>query len=404
MGLFKPGWMSDNPKRRAKALDRLGVRELADIARNTELASERRMEAIDRLPEEQLLALLYGLDASKDYGIAVQIISTLECQESLAVMALDQSLDDGLRHNAMERVNDEDVLAAYARDESAWNRSDAIRCMHTGKLIAQVGLEIGTRHTAAAWAAAQRLQELGDDENLGWLILRTDTWSTFDARKFIERYASDAAFIRQLYYEARSDALRIYALWELKRQGIASRDMLAEARPLARRLMAQQGDVLLIRRLLESAGPLGSLEPDERAYFYDLLRKDPNDSFALSQLLACGDPAGLAFMPFHEKLWFRPSYLSDEEVARVLDVDEDFALDYLKVFMERGCSNTFGGPSHAITNCARTIRLMHANGRARERIEQELPSHEHRSISYTYQDNEGDLRDTCDEFDVVYWQ
>lgn len=74
MGLFKSGWMSDNPKRRAKALDRLGVRELADIARNTELASERRIEAIDRLSEEQLVALLYSLDASKDYGIAVQII------------------------------------------------------------------------------------------------------------------------------------------------------------------------------------------------------------------------------------------------------------------------------------------------------------------------------------------
>ena len=87
-------------------------------------------------------------------------------------MALDQSLDDQLRHNAMERVDDEDVLVAYARDESAWNRSDAIRRMHTGKLIAQVGLESDTRHTAAAWTAAQRLQELGDDESLRWLILR----------------------------------------------------------------------------------------------------------------------------------------------------------------------------------------------------------------------------------------
>jgi hypothetical protein len=48
--------------------------------------------------------------------------------------------------------------------------------------------------------------------------------------------------------------------------------------------------------------------------------------------------------------------------------------------------------------------MMHANDRARERIERELPSHEHYSISYDYQDSENDIRSSLDEFDVTYWE
>ena len=57
-----------------------------------------------------------------------------------------------------------------------------------------------------------------------------------------------------------------------------------------------------------------------------------------------------------------------------------------------------------IGTCARAIYMMHANSRARERIERELPSHEHLRISYDYQDSENDIRSDIDEFDVTYWE
>lgn len=403
MGLFAPRWMSKNPERRAKALDRLSTSELADLVRTGDLRTEIRQEALERLPEEQLLALVQDGSIGSAHDLLMSAVERLQQPSSLAAVALDPSLKEDVRTAAILRIDDEEALVAYAHDKSLGMcyQEQAFERMRTGRLIAQTGLE-----TFLTAATENRLKELGDEENLRWMIMNGEHWQPWAAKRYAKDYAHDISFLKELCQEARSEAMRVAALKELRRQGCATPQMQAEARDRIRELMTAKAEWELVRDLIDCVNSLGSLDVAERDYLYSLLYKDPLNYQVLKLLCQCDDPAGPAFMVLHDKLYLKSRYASDDELSLLLDVPEDAALDYLKAFIRvgHGGNTELGSPRHMIGTCARAIYMMHANGRARERIERELPSHEHLSIDYDYQDSENDIRSSRDEFDVTYWE
>ncbi len=65
-----------------------------------------------------------------------------------------------------------------------------------------------------------------------------------------------------------------------------------------------------------------------------------------------------------------------------------------------------GDPGRDKENRAEAVRFLYRNSEDAElkaRIERELPQTENYSISYTYQDSEGDLRDSVDTGTVTWW-
>jgi hypothetical protein len=395
--------MSKNPERRAKALDRLSTSELTDLVRTGDLRTEIRQEALERLPEEQLLALVQDGSIGSAHDLLMSAVERLQQPSSLAAVALDPSLKEDVRTAAILRIDDEEVLVACAHDKSLgmYYQEQAFERMRTGRLIAQMGLE-----THLASAAESRLKELGDEENLRWMIMNGEHWQPWAAKKYAKDYARDIGFLKELCREARSEAMRVAALRELKHQGCASPQMRAEARERIRELMTANADWDLVRDLIDCVDSLGSLDPAERDYLYALLYKNPLDYQVLNLLCECDDPAGPAFMVLHDKLYLKGRRVSDEELSLLLDVPEDAALDYLKAFIRvgHGGNTELGSPRHMIGTCARAIYMMHANGRARERIERELPSHAQLRISDDYQDSENAIRSRLAVVDVTYWE
>jgi hypothetical protein len=171
-------------------------------------------------------------------------------------------------------------------------------------------------------------------------------------------------------------------------------------------LRANKPDMDLVWTLLWGAGPGESLSPEEQRYFYDRLRKDPLDYLCLDYLQRGKDPAGFAFMPFYEVTYRERLCLTEADYDRVLDADEDFALDYLKAFIRHGegGNGKLCGPRIMISACADAIHHMHKAGKARARIERELPQIKHYTVTYQYQDSENDIRDDRDTFSVRFWK
>lgn len=120
-----------------------------------------------------------------------------------------------------------------------------------------------------------------------------------------------------------------------------------------------------------------------------------------------GDPAGIAFQVFCDGLYWEETrcWLTEDDYARVLEVDEDYALDYLLALIRtEGNNGSLGGPQTLVEGCAAAIFRMHKAGKARGRIERELPGTKDYRIQYTYQDSEGDIRNETDEFSVTFWE
>ena len=169
----------------------------------------------------------------------------------------------------------------------------------------------------------------------------------------------------------------------------------------------EKPDTELVWTLLWGAGPGESLSPEEQRYFYDQLRKDPLDYLSLDYLRKGKDPAGLAFMPFYEVIYQgKRLCLTEADYDRVLDVEENFALDYLLSLIRRGerGNGRLSGPETMISACADAIHHMHKAGKARARIERELPQIKHYAITYQYQDSDNDIRNECDTFAVRFWK
>ena len=375
--LFTPAWKSENAQRRAKALDRMKEEKLLAIVRDpsedTRLNQVRR-EAVQRLSPK-----------------------------ALAEVALDAKVDTYLRNMAICRVDDEQVLLAYLRDPTAWRPGDALERMRTGKLIVE-----NTMNREFFWEGVRRLSNLGDRENLRYLVLHVEDIRSFDAHWGVDPFEKDLAFLLRLASEASSEYIRAEAFRKLAGKGLASEGMRNAARTRAVELLrADKPDMDLVWTLLWGAGPGESLSPEEQRYFYDRLRKDPLDYLCLDYLQRGKDPAGLAFMPFYEVAYREKRLcLTEADYDRVLDVDEDYALDYLKAFICRGegGNSKLCGPRTMISICADAIHHMHKAGKARARIERELPQIKHYTITYQYQDSENDIRDDRDTFAVRFWK
>jgi hypothetical protein len=374
--LFTPAWKSENAQRRAKALDGMKEEKLLAIVRDpsedTRL-NQVRQEAVQRLSPK-----------------------------SLAEVALDAKVDTYLRNMAICRVDDEQVLLAYLRDPTAWRAGDALERMHTGKLILESAM-----NREFFWTGVKRLSSLGDRENLRYLVLHVEDIQSFDAHWGVDPFEKDSAFLLRLATEAASEYIRAKAFGKLARKGLASAGMRNAARTRAIELLrANKPDMDLVWTLLWGAGPGESLSPEEQRYFYDQLRKDPLNYLCLDYLQRGKDPAGLAFMPFYEFTYRERLCLTEADYDRVLDVDEDFALDYLKAFISHGegGNGKLSGPQFMISTCAEAIRHMHTAGKARARIERELPQIKHYTITYQYEDSENDIRDDRDTFAVRFWK
>ena len=432
MGLFKPSWQSKNPERRAKALDGLSQEKLMSIIRsesskaevfsakwecvsrlnpaglkavalNEKLWGELRLAAVERIKEQSQLAdLLRSIpqDRLKWSNITEPVLNRMS-EETLGAVVLDPSASASLRCLAITRVKDEKTLAAYIQDGSAPERKLALKQMHTGMLIASCAIQLG-----AVSEGRDRLEELKDDDALRFLALNAGEMRSWDADYLARDFAKDKPFLCRLAREAKSDDIRIGALNELAKFGAAPPDLCAEAWKRASALMSEpKPDSGMIWSLLRFA-VADSLTPEERDYLYRDFLKDPTVSIIPEFLKRCGDPAGIAFLPFIEQLYMKNRPVSPEDLEKVLDVPEDFALDYLLAFIRRGerGNSCLGGPRTMISGCADAILLMHQNGKARERIERELKAIQSYSISYRYSDSDNDIRDERDEFRVRYWK
>ena len=241
--LFTPAWKSENAQRRAKALDRMKEEKLLAIVRDpsedTRLNQVRR-EAVQRLSPK-----------------------------ALAEVALDAKVDTYLRNMAICRVDDEQVLLAYLRDPTAWRPGDALERMRTGKLIVE-----NTMNREFFWEGVRRLSNLGDRENLRYLVLHVEDIRSFDAHWGVDPFEKDLAFLLRLASEASSEYIRAEAFRKLAGKGLASEGMRNAARTRAVELLrADKPDMDLVWTLLWGAGPGESLSPEEQRYFYDRLRK-----------------------------------------------------------------------------------------------------------------------------------
>lgn len=438
---FTPAWRSDDKEKRAKALDRMSDGKLLAIIRDPAKGDYRmaqiRREAVQRLSAAALLRV--ALDTSVQQGAREEAICRIDDEQAILTMlqdlktdsenlawalrqaakklpaaalgkvALDPSIRGFIRHEAIERVDDEAVLLAYVRDETAFLPGAALGRMRTGKLILQEALRDGRSFFRAA---AYRLETLGDGESLRTLALKAVNVGEMDATtRCLEALEGDTAFVERLAREAASVHVRAQALQTLRKKGLVTEEMRAEARALARQeIRTKTPDPKLVWPLLEIAGPGEALSSEEQGFFYDQLRETPVRAKYLDWLLRAGDPAGAAFMPFCQVLYEDEAYgkhkLTEEELERVLAVEENFALDYLLSFIRRAeqiTNSRLGGPETMIEQSAAAICRMHRAGRAKARIERELPQTKTFSVHYVYQDSDNDLRNERDVITVRFW-
>ena len=403
MKLFTPAWKKDDAGKRAKAFDKMKEDRLLAIVLDPDTPSHILGEVIHRLSEGSLLRFIHEVPHSIYRTTAV---SLLKKPESIASIARDPKMDWLVRRAAVEKVEDEKILEECVRRADLTDRDPkymAISRMRTGKLIADLCLEYGLFS-----AGSKRLIELGEKDQLHRLLMETKDCDYMYAKNSLEQFSPDDPFLETLRHKAKSYSIRASALLrqlDTGENGLVRKT--PEAMPLAVRLIQQNStEGSLIWKLLYHAEIPESLDKAVLDYLYDLLRKNPWSWWELQFLDVCGDPAGKAFLPFYDALHTgnRP-HLSDLEMERVLDVDADFALDYLKQIIDHYYSNgQLGGPGSIISCCAEAICLMHRNGRASDRIEAEFPSRKRYSIRYTYQDCDNDIRNDTDDFDVVFWE
>ena len=377
LGWFTPAWKSENQEKRAKALGRMDDEKLLEILRDKSddtLMNTIRLEAIDCLSPAGL----------KEF-------------------VLDTSINGWLRGEAVKQIDDEDILFACAKDETMeWGRVYAVERMHTRERLVDLAMT-----TKLFTECFDRLRELDDWENLRYLALNAAKAGSNEAIDVVEAFEQDSDVLRRLASRAPSDYVRAGALLELKRQGLATEQMREDARTRARELIrSEKPDQSLIWNLLCAAGPGAELSAEERDFLCDHLRAAPFDYQCLDYLFRTGDPVGLAFMTFYRVLYEEEErrLLNEEDYARVLALDEDFALDYLLACIRVGGNGRLDGPRTVIAPCAEAIYRMHEAGKARERIERELPQTKEYHCIYSYQDSENYIRTDSIRFSVRFWE
>ena len=406
MNLFKPVWKITDPEKRAKKLDRMDAAELRAVAVNRETSIRVRGEALDRLPEKELLALVYEQAGKTLYDpVGVDAAERLKQPESLAAVAADSRLSPDIRRTALKSIRDEQVLTEVLRGDLA-SRSEketALENLRSPELIADLACVQGL------FAAGIRsLKALDADEALVRLMLKAENMGYPEAEDGVRRYREDEAVLKRLFAEARSASVRLAALESLPENGRDLPGARQQVRQEMRQLMEAGEPVPLLSHYLRCADPAEPLTEAERQYLYSKLAEEPLYGQALRFLDACGDPAGKAFLCFYDSLYRESSkaYLTREETEQVLQVPEDFALDYLKAFIRKGenaANSKLGGPGTMISGCAGAIRLMYAHGKARERIEKEFPKSQRYEISYRYQDpDDQEIYSETDDFTVGF--
>lgn len=138
-----------------------------------------------------------------------------------------------------------------------------------------------------------------------------------------------------------------------------------------------------------------ALSEKEEAY----LRMWSNDGAAVRLLEKCGGPEAKATAAFADSFERgRP------ELPLLLQINGGRALELV---LSVGSGGThLGDPGRDKENRAEAVRFLYRNSedaKLKARIERELPQTENYSISYTYQDSEGDLRDSVDTGTVTWW-
>ena len=407
MGLFEPVWKISDRGKRAKKLDRLNGKKLRELALNPDAVTGVRLEALDRMPEEALLSLIYDRAGnSRDTWICQQAADRLKKPDNLKAVATDPRLDSGVRYCALQHVEDEKTLEEAVRGELAGLQEKrlALSKLRNPGLIAELA-----RGEHLHYTGIRKLEALKADRELLQLMLEAEGMNLSDANTGIRRFRDNRDALERMLAEARSDAVRAEALKALTEDGAAPAGARQEARKEIRRMIEKgETDTRVFPILMRCADTEEALTETEREFLYNLLRKDPLCWYALKFLNDCGDPAGKAFLCFYDSLYARETKacLTGEETERVLQVPEDFALDYLKAFAEsgEGGNTKHAGPMIMVTGAAGAIRLMHERGKARERIEKELPQRKDYRCSYRYQDSENDIRSDTDEFTAVFWE
>lgn len=403
MGLFTPKWMSDGQSKALKAVEKItDPRKLAEVAVNAKDPFVVR-KAIERMDDGNLLAILRGHSAdSTMYVLCREAIQNLS-PTALAEVALDPKLDGWLRSEAIKRIDDEDVLFACARDTSFERPGDALSRMHTGERIVDAAMG-----NDLFFSGFRRLSELNDRKNMRVMALNAANARSGDAMWVVKAFETDTMFLNKLAKQAVSEYVRTGAFQALARKGLATEEMRGNALARARELIrAENADRDLILDLLRGGGPGQCVSAEEKEFLYSRLKKSPCDYFSMDYLFRAGDPVGIAFMPFYRVLYEeeerRP--LSEEEIGRVLALDEDFALDYLLAFIRNGefGNGRIAGPRIMITPCAKVIFRMYEAGKARARIERELPETKEYNCRYEYCDSENDIRYNSDRFSVRFW-
>lgn len=454
MGLFAPKWMTRDNRSAGKALAAVGrvndQAQLIEIARKAPL-KEVRQAALERLSQESLVSVFLDERMSDDVrrdvlaridqGHLLSIVTerTLEwdvrdkafgnlSQGSLVSLAydensesnwrgralayiedvaaierivLDESLRLEIRHSALDNLTDDAALERIAMNGSVDMKLRAIVVdrLQDGFLVAR----IGAADESMFYTSALKLRGMKDWKSFRWLCAHAQVSSLYSAYNCLA-FGSDPVLFQTLEHDASSFAIRRAAKGRQLEVGEYTpalqsfeldlvRDMVVRCSPERRTAME-------VIEHLEQAR-CDDPEPDVRGFLHACLIAIDDDSAAdVAEFLAlCEDPVGMAIEP----LWaaaLKEECLSDAELEAMLEIDEDYALNYLMTFAKTGYGADW---ARRVKMSSRAIWLMHSRGHAVQRIESELPRRKRYSYECEYQDSENDIRYKTEEFEVVFW-
>lgn len=441
MGLFTPAWRGKDPQKRAAAIERMDDRKLlsviryytdrnpdyvpikgdparvafdrlsqaglAEVARDPKIGGYLRCEAVKKIDDEAVcLAIIRGCSENRsepeDVGMAA--VDRLS-QAALAGILRDPDIKSALKEKAIRRIDDERILLAYLQENpSVIAQRAVLKRLHTGSLILGAVREDRSLFRDG-W---KRLKELGDRDSLREMAMERTDAGLDDSGMIMKEFEAEPEVLKQLYSGAASDTVRADAIRALAEKGMVTETERADAEARVRELIRTENPSWpLISRLLRGSGPIGNLSEEEKQILRRELLKHPTGSTIIGMLKDSGDSAGIAFQVFCDGLYWEETrcWLTEDDYARVLEVDEDYALDYLLALIRtEGNNGSLGGPQTLVQGCAAAILRMHQAGKARERIERELPKTKDYCIRYTYQDSEGDIWNEKDEFSVTFWE
>ncbi len=441
MGLFTPAWRGKDPQKRAAAIERMDDRKLlsviryyteknpdyvpilgdparaafdrlsqaalAEVARDPKIGGYLRCEAVKKINDEEVcLAIIRGCseNRSEPECVGTAAVDRLS-QAALAGILRDPGIKSALKEKAIRRIDDERILLAYLQENpSVFAQRAVLKRLHTGSLILDAVREDRSLFRDG-WG---RLKELGDRDSLREMAMERTDAGLDDSGMIVKEFDAEPEALKQLYSGAASETVRADAIRALAEKGMVTETERGEARARVRELIRTENPSWpLISRLLRGSGPIGSLSEEERQILRRELLKHSTGSTIIGMLKDAGDPAGIAFQVFCDGLYWEETrcWLTEDDYARVLEVDEDYALDYLLALIRtEGNNASLGGPQTLVEGCAAAIFRMYKAGKARGRIERELPKTKDYCIRYTYQDSEGDIRNETDEFSVTFWE